>query len=102
MALCVEIGNNTSALGLCCIAVGDGLEAIGAFQVKVSDSITLPENLNADQVKVLTEKLKKMISIYKAMEKQGHAPSDFGYLAEKALMTAIWAMEKKIDSEETK
>ena len=60
MTLCIKIGNNSIANGICCVAVGDGVTARGAYQVSVGEKITLPEGLTKAQVDALIPEIKEM------------------------------------------
>jgi hypothetical protein len=94
MALCLEVGLNTKAHGICCIAVGDNLIVRGSHQVRVGEKVTLPSGLTKDQATSLIPQLQEMILVYNAMADQGHAPPDFGSKAEQAINVAIESLKK--------
>ena len=102
MTLCIKIGNNSIANGICCVAVGDGVTARGAYQVSVGEKITLPEGLTKAQVDALIPEIKEMLLVYKALSEQGVAPADFGAKAERALVGALSALLQIMEPKETK
>jgi hypothetical protein len=98
MALCINIGQNTKASGMCCVAIGDDLDVRGAFQVKLGTQITLPgvgsikPEYMRETVAIFQKSsndLRELLLTYKAMEEQKYAPANFVIEAEKAIYVVL-------------
>jgi hypothetical protein len=95
MALCLEVGNNAVARGICCVAVGDNVVVRGAYQVEVGEEITLSDKMTIDQMSILIPQLEDLILTYNALSDQKVAPADFGKRASNAVGVAINALRQK-------
>ena len=102
MTLCIKIGHNTIASGICCVAIGDNTVARGAYRVAVGEKITLPEGLTKAHVDALIPDIKEMLLVYKALSEQGVAPADFGTKAEQAVAFALNSLSQIVEPKEEK
>ena len=94
MALCLAVGTNTKATGICCIAVGDNLIVRGSHQVRIGEKVTLPADITKDQADILIPQLQELILVYNAMDDQGQTPLNFGSRAERAINIAIETLKR--------
>ena len=96
MALCIAIGSNAVARGMCCVAVGDDTSAIGAFQVSVGPKITISLSTTSEELQVAISNLQSHIEIFTKMGEQKHAPEAFVKSAVLAIQNIIKVLQLQI------
>jgi hypothetical protein len=97
----IAIGANSKADGLFCIAIGDDAIARGAFQVVITDNLSLPKKMKASDVNKLVDRLKDFRLTIFAIVEQKFAPKEFGPKASSALAKLISIIETNYKDEET-
>lgn len=91
----ISLGNGSSASGFCCVSVGDGAATRGAFQVKMTETLSVPTDATVQNLDDTIAALKDLCLTYQAMVSQNHAPAEFGVRSKAAIDVAVDALERR-------
>jgi hypothetical protein len=98
-SLCISVGNNAIARGICCIAIGDNVTARGAFQVVIGKEVSLPSDIATDKLDELIENINDMKLTFEAMVNQRQAPKDFAKQSAAAIDMLVGKLKAIKDKE---
>lgn len=91
----VAIGNGALANGFCCVSVGDGSITRGAFQVRMTEKLSIPSEITVQNLDNTVAALQDLCLTYQAMVEQNHAPAEFAVRAKAAIDVAVDALNRK-------
>lgn len=91
----VAIGNGALANGFCCVSVGDGSITRGAFQVRMTEKLSIPSEVTVQNLDNTVAALQDLCLTYQAMVEQNHAPAEFAVRAKAAIDVAVDALNRK-------
>ena len=91
----VAIGNGALANGFCCVSVGDGSITRGAFQVRMTEKLSIPSEITVQNLDNTVAALQDLCLTYQAMVEQNHAPAEFAVRAKAAIDVAVDALIAK-------
>jgi hypothetical protein len=99
----ITVGRESQAHGLCCISIGDNSVTRGAFQVNVTDKLSLPEGLTAEKLDIVVQEVENLRETYKAFVAQGFPLATPEFLekanaAIEVLLGAIDVYKKNIET----
>ena len=93
---CIAAGNNAKTSGFCCIALGDNTESHGCFNVKVGESLTLPDSISTEAAQNTIGELEKSKKRFQLLHLMDFSPKDFFPAAEIAINRLIQIMNDRI------
>jgi len=92
----ISLGNEAVASGFCCVSVGNKAVTRGAFQVRMTETLNIPDTATEKDLNSTILALKDICLTYQAMVEQGHAPEDFGVRSKAAIDVAVDALQRRI------